>query len=179
MRALYPARHEARGPGPRLRAGEESARATDRLSELRSTTGVYLAATVAVASFLGAKSLETGSFEPFDGLALGALLASVSCGVLAMSPFPDHENEATEGKPVAYVPEEHLYHVKWRGCVPIEQIEILVGEAGGENAHLALAAELQARATRDRHLLDSRWKLVRATGALAAVQLVLWLLALA
>jgi hypothetical protein len=154
-------------------------RQVHRLSELRSTTGVYLAATAAVASFLGAASLESGSFEVFDALALGALLASVGCGVLAMSPFPDRENEATEGKPVAKVPEHDLHHVKWRGYIPIKQIEILVSEAGDENAHLALATELEARASRDRHLLDSRWTLVRATGALAAVQLVLWLLALA
>jgi hypothetical protein len=45
------------------------------LSELRSTIGVYLAATAAVASFLGGKSVEAGSFEVFDALALGALLA--------------------------------------------------------------------------------------------------------
>jgi len=79
-------------------------RQVDRLSELRSTTGVYLAATAAVASFLGARSLETGSLEWLEVLALGALLLGVACGVFAMRPFPDHEHRATEGKPVAHVP---------------------------------------------------------------------------
>src|SRR5215210_8869613 len=90
-------------------------RQVDRLSELRSTIGVYLAATAAVASFLGAKSVESGSFEVFEALALGALLAGVGCGVLGMRPFPDRENEATEGKPVDKVDDKDLHHVKWRG----------------------------------------------------------------
>ncbi|MBS1870546.1 MAG: hypothetical protein JSS99_12890 [Actinobacteria bacterium] len=80
-------------PTPEELAYGESVRAIDMqarsLDELRTRTGVLLAAASVVASFLGAEALKTSAFEGLAGLALIAF-GVVLVGCIAIL-WPRHE----------------------------------------------------------------------------------------
>ena len=72
-------------------ASERLQRQVNRLAEIRSTTSFLLAATALVASFFGDKALDASNIEPLEGIALGALVGGVLCGIIPLWPISDRE----------------------------------------------------------------------------------------
>ena len=142
-------------------------------------TSFLLAATGLVVAFYGPQTIDPARIEPFEVVALIALVSGLFCAIVVLRPISDEEPPEIENLPVRHVGELHRKHVAWRGCVPVTQVLLLCETATDEGAaRVALARELEARAKVDAGLLDARLKWVRICGYLLAIQVCAWTVAL-
>ena len=154
-RTAYPAHRGARGASARIRAGKEPARATGRPVERapfddwglsrRNGSGCVVPRSQIARNRLARMARSARPRRAASRRRLRSLRDETV-------PRPRAPRDRRQTRCPRACSGSSPRHVA--GAVPIEQIELLVSEAGDEHCHLALARELQARASRDRKLLE-------------------------
>jgi hypothetical protein len=148
-----------------------------RLSEIRTNSSILIAATALVASFLGKWSLDKGE-GTFGGLALGAFVLGILCGVAPIWPVIQTPGAGVRGllsrifsPSVAMKLTGGLW---WRRGPTVQ--DILSMEPRGEaSAYRRLAVALSDYAAENDKIINRRTTWVVACGGLLAVQVVLWI----
>jgi hypothetical protein len=148
-----------------------------RLSEIRTNASILLAATALVASFLGNWSLDKGE-GTFAGLALGAFVLGIFCGIAPVWPVIQTPRAGLRGLLSRLVPPALAIKVtgglSWRRGPTIQDV-LAMDDGGVGGAYATLAVALSDCAAENDKIINRRSAWVVACGVLLAVQVVLWI----